>query len=155
MWKSLNKLFEIFPAVHLTLQVIGQMNQLFHKHLIFSWNPSPRFIVSYVPHFHRYSRHFLKTFQSSDIELVQSVACRGLKMPGATAWLDAPYQVLVLSSGVWWSSLLDMRCLWRRNMTSYSRLQVCWHMYIQGRRSSGREAVKELKAMETYKNKKS
>jgi len=34
------------------------------------------------------------------------------------------YQILVLNSGVWWSLLLDMRCLWRHNMTSYSRLQT-------------------------------
>jgi len=33
----------------------------------------------------------------------ETVACRGLAMPGATAWLDAPYQILVLSSGVRWS----------------------------------------------------
>jgi len=38
-------------------------------------------------------------------------------------WMP-PYQILVLSSGVWWSLLLDIRCLWRRNMTSYSRLQT-------------------------------
>ena len=34
--------------------------------------------------------------------------------------------------------------------------EVCWHnMHIQGRRSSGRGAVKQLKAMETYKKQKS
>ena len=54
----------------------------------------------------------------------RTVACRGQVMPGATAWLDAPSQILVLSSGVWWSLLLDIRCLWRHNMTSYSRLQT-------------------------------
>ena len=55
-----------------------------------------------------------------------TVTCRGLVMPGATAWLDAPYQILVLSSsvGLWWSLLLDIRCLWRHNRTSYSRLQT-------------------------------
>jgi len=26
-------------------------------------------------------------------------------MPGATAWLAVPYQILMLSSGVWWSLL--------------------------------------------------
>jgi len=31
---------------------------------------------------------------------VGSVACRGLVMPGATAWLDAPYQIPVLCSGI-------------------------------------------------------
>jgi len=43
------------------------------------------------------------------------------KNPG-TAY-DAPYQILVLSSGVWWSLLLDIRCLWHHNMRSYSRFQ--------------------------------
>ena len=38
-------------------------------------------------------------------------------------WMP-PYQILVFSSGVWWSLLLDIRCLWRHNMTSYSRLQT-------------------------------
>ena len=35
-----------------------------------------------------------------------------------------PYQILVLSSSVWWSLLLDICHLWRHNMTSYSRLQT-------------------------------
>jgi len=34
-----------------------------------------------------------------------------------------PYQILVLSSGVWWSLSLDIRCLWRHNITTYSHLQ--------------------------------
>ena len=55
--------------------------------------------------------------------------------------------------------LLDRRRLWCHNMTSYSRLQtnVCWHnMHVQGCRSSGRAgwAVKEFRAMETYKQQK-
>jgi len=37
-------------------------------------------------------------------------------------WIP-PYQILVLRSGVWWSLLLDIRCLWRHNVTSYSGLQ--------------------------------
>ena len=37
-------------------------------------------------------------------------------------WMP-PYQSLALSSGVWWSSLLEIRCLWCHNMTSYSGLQ--------------------------------
>jgi len=52
------------------------------------------------------------------------VASRGLVMPGATAWLYSPYQNIVLSSGVWWSLLPDICCLWRHNPTSYSRLQT-------------------------------
>jgi len=39
------------------------------------------------------------------------------------AWMP-PYQILVLSSGIWWSLLLDIHCLWRHNMTSYSHLQT-------------------------------
>jgi len=40
--------------------------------------------------------------------------------------IGCPYQILVLSSGVgpWWSLLLDIPCLWRHNMTSYSHLQT-------------------------------
>jgi len=38
-------------------------------------------------------------------------------------WM-APYQILVLSSGVYWSFLLDIRSLWRHKTTSYSRLQT-------------------------------
>jgi len=38
-------------------------------------------------------------------------------MPGVTACLDARYQILVLSSAVWWSLLLEIRCLWRHNTT--------------------------------------
>jgi len=56
--------------------------------------------------------------------LYHAVACRDLVMPGATAWLYAPYQILVLSSGIQWSLLLDIRCLWRHNMTSCSRLRT-------------------------------
>ena len=52
------------------------------------------------------------------------VACRGLVIPGVTAWLYAPLQILVLNSGVWWSLLLDIRWWWRHSMTSYSRLQT-------------------------------
>jgi len=35
-----------------------------------------------------------------------------------------PYQILVLNSGVRWSLLLDIRCLWRHHMMSYSHLQT-------------------------------
>ena len=82
-------------------------------------------------------------------------------MPGTTTWLDATLPVL--SSGVWWWLLLDIRCLWRHKMTSYSRLQTnvlaifCWHnTHIQGCRSSGKPggAVKQLRAMETCQKQK-
>jgi len=57
---------------------------------------------------------------------IDAVACKGQVMPGATAWLDAPYQILVLSSGVGpsWSLLPNIRCLWCHDMTSYARLQT-------------------------------
>jgi len=35
-----------------------------------------------------------------------------------------PYQIQILSSGVWWSLLPDICCLWGYNMTSHSRLQT-------------------------------
>ena len=41
--------------------------------------------------------------------------------PGRLAGLYAPYQILVLNSGVWYPLLLDIRSLWRHNMTTYSR----------------------------------
>jgi len=93
---------------------------------------------------------------------LRSVACRGPVMPGATAWLDAPYQILVLSSSVWWSLLLDIRFFWRYNMTSYSRLQTTFwrslltqHAYSGNpEQRQGRGAVKQLRAMETYKKQK-
>ena len=58
------------------------------------------------------------------VEVFSSVACRGLVMPRATAWLDAP---LLSSSIEQWRMvvlLLDLRCLWRHNMTSHSRFQT-------------------------------
>ena len=45
--------------------------------------------------------------------------CPGRLLP----WMP-PYQILVLRSGVWWSMLLDIHCLWCHNMTSYSRWQT-------------------------------
>ena len=55
---------------------------------------------------------------------VVTVACRGLMMSGATAWLDAPlpnssieqWRMVVIVTGI--------SCLWRHNMTSYSHLQT-------------------------------
>jgi len=38
--------------------------------------------------------------------------------------LYTPYQIQILSSGVWWSLLPDICCLWGYNMTSHSRLQT-------------------------------
>ena len=59
-----------------------------------------------------------------------SVACRDLVIPGATAWLYAPDQILVLSSDVWWSLFLDIRYLWVRiwrHIHVCNPRNVCWH----------------------------
>jgi len=59
--------------------------------------------------------------------------CRGMVMPGETAWLYLPYQIPVLSSGLLWSLLLDIRCLWY-DITAWCFIfanqrfcDVCWH----------------------------
>jgi len=44
--------------------------------------------------------------------------------PGRLLDCMPPYHILVLSSGVWWELLLDMRCLLHHTMTSFSRLQT-------------------------------
>ena len=72
------------------------------------------------------------SFVLSWTSVLRSVACRGLVMPGATAWLDAPYQILVLSSGVWWSLLLDTLFVtsqfWRHiHVCKPTFGGVCWH----------------------------
>jgi len=42
-----------------------------------------------------------------------------------------PHQILVLSSGLWWSLLLYIRCLWHHNMASYSPLQpMFWQILL-------------------------
>jgi len=46
------------------------------------------------------------------------------RCPGRLLDWMPPSQIMVLSSGVWWSLLLDIRCLWLHNMTSYSHLQT-------------------------------
>ena len=79
-------------------------------------------------------------------------------------WLP-PYQILVLSSGVWWSLLLDIRCLWRHNMTPYSRFQAnvlakfldtttCIFSDAGEASGQGGGAAKQLRAMESYKKQK-
>jgi len=85
------------------------------------------------------------------------VACRGLVMPGATAWLDAP---LPSSSIEQWRMVVIVTG-YTLFVTSYSRAicfgEVCWHnVQIQGRRNSDRAGgtVKELRAMESYKKQK-
>jgi len=56
--------------------------------------------------------------------LLESVVCRGLMMPGTTSWLYAPLPNSSIEQCVRWSLLLDIRCLWCHNTTSYSRLQT-------------------------------
>ena len=64
----------------------------------------------------------------------QPVECRGLVMPGATASLCAPYQILIMSSGVWWSSIVTGYTLFVTSQYDLiftfpnQRLgEVCWH----------------------------
>ena len=95
------------------------------------------------------------------VAVIRTVACRGLVVTRATALLDAPYQILLLSSGVglWWSLWLVIRCLWRHSMTSYSRLQTnvlakfvdttC--IFRDAGVAVGQMSSKTLRAMETYK----
>jgi len=47
--------------------------------------------------------------------MLYSVAFRGLVMTGRLLDCMPPNQTLVLSSGVWWSLLLNIRCLWRQH----------------------------------------
>ena len=73
----------------------------------------------------------LLTFTGNFAPLVSGV--QRSTMPGETARLYAPLSILELSSGVWWSLLLDIRYLWRHIMTSCWRFpnqcfgEVCWH----------------------------
>jgi len=53
-----------------------------------------------------------------------TLACRCLVMPGATAWLDAPLPNSSIEKWCMVSLLLDICCLWRHSMTSYSLLQT-------------------------------
>jgi len=90
-----------------------------------------------------------------------SVECRGGDARGDC--LDAPYQILILSSsvGLWWSLLPNIRCLLRHNMTSHSRLQTnvlakfvdATCIFRDAGAAAGR-AVKMLRAMETCKKQK-
>jgi len=94
------------------------------------------------------------------------VACSGVVMPGATVLLDAPLRNSIIEQWRMVVLLLDIRCLWRHNMTSYSRLQnnvlakfvdttTCIFRdpgVAVGQGGGG--AVKEFRAMETYKQQK-
>ena len=69
--------------------------------------------------------------------------------------------MLVLNSGEWWSLLLNIRCLRRHNMTSHSRLQtnvlakfVDTTCIFRNAGAAACGAVKEFRAMETYKKQK-
>jgi len=94
----------------------------------------------------------------------EAVACRGLVMPGATAWLDTP---LPNSSIEQWRKpmvviLPNIRCLWRHDMTSNSRLQTnvlvkfvdttCILRDVGA--AVGQRSSKMLRTMETYKKQK-
>ena len=72
-------------------------------------------------------------------------------------WMP-PFQILVLNSGEWWSLVLNIHCLRRYNMTSFSRLQtnvfakfVDTTCIFRNAGAAAGGAVKEFRAMETYK----
>ena len=92
----------------------------------------------------------------------QPVACRGLVMPGATAWLDAPlpnssieqWRMVVIVTGykLFVTSHCDVI-----QVCNQCFVEVCWHnMHISRRRSRGKAggAVKHFRAMETYEKQK-
>ena len=79
---------------------------------------------------------------------ILSVACRGLVMPGATAWLDVPlpnsgieqWRMVVIVTGytLLVTSQYDLIFTFANQRFS----EVCWHnMHIQGRWSRSRETV--------------
>jgi len=81
------------------------------------------------------------------------VACRGLVMPGATAWLDAP----LLNSSIeqWRRPMVVIVTGYTLFVTSQYDViftfanqcfgEVCWHnMHIQGRRNSGRGSSRNV-----------
>jgi len=69
----------------------------------------------------QYKWTFTKHFTLS----TATVACRIWWCPGPLLDCMPPTKFKYWAwSGVWWSWLLDIRCLWRHNMTSYSRLQI-------------------------------
>ena len=79
---------------------------------------------------------------------LEAVACRGVAMPGATAWLDAPlpnssieqWRLVIIVTGykLFVTSQYDVIFTFAKQRFS----EVCWHnMNIPGRRSSGREAA--------------
>ena len=74
-----------------------------------------------------------------------SVACRGLVIPGATAWLDAPlpnygieqWRMVVIVTGytLFVTSQYDVIFTFANQRFG----EICWHnMHVQGRQSSGR-----------------
>jgi len=44
--------------------------------------------------------------------------------PRGNCLIVCPLTKIQFWTGVWWSLLLDIRCLWRHNVTSYSHLQT-------------------------------
>jgi len=100
---------------------------------------------------HELSRNF-------SMEGIYAVACRGLMWPRRLIDWMPPFQILVLKSGACWSLLLNINCLWRHSMTSFSRLEtnvlakfVDTTFIFRKAGAVARGAVKEFGAMETYK----
>jgi len=94
------------------------------------------------------------------VQQLVSVACRGPVMPEATAWLDAHFPNFSIEQ---WSMTVSVSGYTLFVTSQYDVIftlanqrfgEVFWHdMHIQGSRRTCRAggAVKELKAMETYK----
>ena len=89
------------------------------------------------------------------------VACRGLMMPGTTAWLDAPlpnssieqWRLVVIVTGytLFVTSQYDVIFTFANQLFG----EVCWHnMNIQGRQSNGRAGGAVRVKWKLIKNKK-
>ena len=92
-----------------------------------------------------------------------TVACRGLLVPGATAWLDSPlpnpsieqWRMVVIVTGytMFVTSQYDVISTFANQRFG----KVCWHnTHIKGRRGSGRagRALKKLRKTENLKKQK-
>jgi len=65
---------------------------------------------------------FLSVQQQDDNIVCYAVGAEVWWCSGRLLDYMPPCQVLVLSSGIWLALLLVIRCLWRHNITWYSRL---------------------------------
>ena len=101
---------------------------------------------------------YLRLYWSTPLAIPNSGVQRSSDARGDCLIGCPPYQILVLSSGVgpWWSLLLNMRCLWRHDMTSYSRLETnVLATFVDTCIFSDAGAEKDLGQWKLTKNKKS